>query len=107
MRLTEYDLTANETKTEKYQIPKPPPPDPPKPSMETLLKHKDDKPLWSELDWLFNYYPKIKDKTPDWRDCKLLGSKLDSEKDFLRRRGLTIDCMRKMDYIYTSKVSQH
>ena len=85
VRLTEYDLTANETKTEKYQIPKPPPRDPPKPSMETLLKHKDDKPLWSELDWLVNYHPKIKDKTPDWRDCKLLGSKLDSEKDFLRR----------------------
>ena len=81
VRLNEYDLSANETKTEQYQIPKPTPPAPPKPSMETLIAHKEDKPLWSELDWLVNYRPEIKDKTPDWRNCKLLGSKLDTEKD--------------------------
>ena len=44
-RLDKYDLSVNDTKTEKYQIPKPPPPIPPKPSMETLLKHKNDNPL--------------------------------------------------------------
>ena len=43
IRLNEYNLSANETKTEKYQIPKPPPP--PKPSLETLITHKQDKPL--------------------------------------------------------------
>ena len=103
VRLNEYDLSANETKTEKYQIPKPPPPAPPNPSMEKLIAHKEDKPLWSELDWFVNYRPEIKDKTPDWTNCKLLGSKLDTEKDFQRRKRLTIDSMREMDYIYKSK----
>ena len=103
IRLKEYDLTANETKTERYQISKPPPA-PPKPSMESLMQHKDDKPLWSELDWLVNYKPEIKDKIPNWRNCKLLGSKLDSLKDFQRRRALTIDSMREMDYVYRSKL---
>ena len=104
-RLNEYDLSANESKTEKYQIPKPPPPIPPPPSMATLLKHKADKPLWSELDWLINYKPEIKDKTPDWRNCKLLGSKLDTIKDIGRRKGLAIDSMRKKDHIYKSRRS--
>ena len=103
--LNEYDLSANESKTEKYQIPKPPPPIPPPPSMATLLKHKADKPLWSELDWLINYKPEIKDKTPDWRNCKLLGSKLDTIKDVGRRKGLAIDSMRKKDHIYKPRRS--
>ena len=38
-----------------------------------------------------------------WRNCKVLGSKLDTVKDFQRRKGLTIDSMREMDYIYKSK----
>ena len=48
-KLKEYDLTVNKSKTEKYTIPKPPPPPILIPSMETLLKHKNDRPLWSEL----------------------------------------------------------
>ena len=102
VRLNTYDLYANDDKTEKYQIPKPPPPPPPKPSMKTLLKHKDDKPLWSELDWM-TYKPPTKDKMPDWTDCKLLGSKLDTDKDIGRRKGMTIDSMRKFQSIYKSK----
>ena len=90
IQLKEYNLTANETKTERYQIPKPPPPTPPKPLMESLMQHKDDKPLWSEVDWLVNYKPKIKDKTPNWRNRKFLGSKLDTL-NFQRRRALTIN----------------
>ena len=101
-RLKGYDLTVNNSKTEKYTIPKPPPPPVPIPSMETLLKHKNDRPLWSELDWL-TYKPKVKDNTPDWRDCKLLGSKLDTEKDIKRRKGLTIDSMKKHHQTYKSK----
>ena len=100
LRLGEYYLTANETKTGRYQIPKPPPP---KPSIETLRQHKDDKVLWSELDWLINYTPPVTDKTPDWRNCKLLGSKLDTEKDIGRRKGLTIDSLKQMDYIYKAR----
>ena len=80
-RLNDYHLKANETKPERYQIPKPPPPPPPKPTMETLIQHKDDKPLWSELDWLTNFKPPVTDKTPDWRNCKLLDSKLDTEQN--------------------------
>ena len=75
---------------------------PPKRSMETLMQHKDDKSLWSE-DWLVNYKPEIIDKTPNWRNCKLLGSKLDTLKDFQRRRALTIDIMREMDFVNRSK----
>lgn len=70
-----HNLKVNESKTEKYIIPKPPPPPIPIPSMATLIKHKNDKPIWSALDWM-KYKPKKKDKTPDWKDCKLLGSKL-------------------------------
>ena len=103
LRLGEYDLTANETKMERYQIPKRPPPTPPKPSMETLIQHKDDKVLWSELDWLINYKPPVTDKIPDWRNCKLLGSNLDTEKDIGRRKGLIIDSLKQMDYIYKAR----
>ena len=101
-RLDKYDLSVNATKTEKYQIPKPPPP-PPKPSMDTLMKHKNDKQLWSELDWLTNYKLKVKDKTPDWKNCKLLGSKIDTEMDITRRKCLTIDNMKKLESTYKSK----
>ena len=101
-RLESYNLTVNKTKTERYTIPKPPPPPAPIPSMKTLLKHKNDKTLWSELDWL-TYKPKVKNKTPDWRDCKLLGSKLDTEKDINRRKGITIDSMQKYKQTYKSR----
>ena len=66
--------------------------------MGMLLKHKDDKPVWSAFDWL-NYKPPTIDKTPDWKNCKLLGT----EKEINRRTGLTIDSMREMKYIYKSK----
>ena len=51
-KLEEYNLKVNNTKTERYTIPKPPPPPVPIPSMATLLKHKKDKTLWSALDWM-------------------------------------------------------
>ena len=47
-KLKGYDLTVNNSKTEKYTIPKPPPPPVPIPSVETILKHKNDRSLWSE-----------------------------------------------------------
>ena len=103
MRLNEYNLTANQTKTDKYQIPKPPPPIPPQLSTETLIKHKGDKHRLSELDWLVNYHSDVKDDIPDWRNYKLLGSKLDTVNDFQRGKGLPIDSMKEMDYIYKSK----
>ena len=85
-----------------YEIPKPPPSPPPHPTLDELLKHKNDKPRWSDLDYLVNYSPKIKDNTPDWKQCKLLGSLLDTESDIKRRKILTIDVMKKMENIFRS-----
>ena len=55
--LQTHNLMINHTKTEEFVIPKPPPPSPPPPTLDTLLAHKNDKILWSELDWLVNYTP--------------------------------------------------
>ena len=38
-QLEKYNLQVNAEKTEKYEIPRPPPPSP---TMEDLLKHKND-----------------------------------------------------------------
>ena len=76
------NLTANQTKTEYYEIPRPPPPKPPEPSLDTLLQHKNDEVIWSEFDYLINYNPtKMKNNHPDWHKCKLLGSLLGTEED--------------------------
>ena len=102
--LKKSELMINHSKTEEYVIPKPPPPPPPPPDFKTLLQHKNDKPLWSALDWLINYEsPAVKDKTPDWKTCKLLGSLLDSKIDFERRRILAIEAMKKYRQIFMSK----
>ena len=71
--------------------------------MEELLKHKHDKILWSELDWLVNYKPKIEDKTPNWMNCKLLGSYLGTTKDITNRKSLSLQSMKKFDDIFNSK----
>ncbi len=56
------NLSANHTKTESYDVPLPPPPTP-DPSYETLLKHKSDKIIWSDFDYLVNYHPITKTTT--------------------------------------------
>ena len=61
-KLRKYDLEINHTKTERYEIPQPNLPPPPNPSIETLIKHKDDEIIWSELDWISNYQPVIENK---------------------------------------------
>ena len=101
-KLDGYNLKVNAPKTERYTIPKPPAPSEPIPTMDILLKHKDDKTLWSELDWLL-FKPHKKDTTPDWRECKLLGSKLDTKKDICRRKILTIESMKNDENVYKSK----
>ena len=37
-----------------------------------------------------------------WKSCKLLGSILDTENDINRRKGLTIDALHKLNYIFNS-----
>ena len=59
---------------------------------------------WSALDWLVNHKPPPpKDLTPDWRKCKLLGSLLGTEEDFIRRKQLTLNAMKKYENIFKSK----
>ena len=67
--------------------------------METLVAHKDDKIRGSELDWLVNCKSN-KDNIPDWKNCKLLGSKLDTETDINRRKVLS---MKSKEDAYKSK----
>ena len=106
--LDTHDLTANETKTEEYEIPKPPPPPRPPPTMDELIKHKDDKICWSALDWLVHHEPApIKDTTPDWAKCKLLGTLLETENDFKKRKILTIDSLKKHNNVFTSRYVGH
>ena len=99
--LKPYNLIINNTKTEEYTIPQPPPTRK-RPDMDTLLKHKHDKPLWSELDWLINVKDILEEK-PNWRKCKLLGSLLGTRNDIKRRKALALDALRKLNYIFNSK----
>lgn len=39
----------------------------------------------------------------NWKDCKLLGSKLGTQKDIARRKGLTINAINDLQYIFKSK----
>ncbi len=43
------NLSANHTKTERYEVPLPPPPPTPDPSDEIQVIHKNHKIIWSEL----------------------------------------------------------
>ena len=102
-KLKGFNLLVNSSKTEYYQVPKPIP-EPPKPSMEELLAHRDDKRLWSALDWLVNYtQASPKDDTPDYKKCKLLGSLLDTKTDIKRRKILAISAMKKYTKIFRSR----
>ena len=90
VQLRKYNLEINTSKTERYEIPRPEMPPPP-PTTETLKKLREDTICWSALDWITKYKPpKVENKKPDWKECKLLGSKLDTQKDIQRRKGLTI-----------------
>ena len=103
-QLAKYNLQSNESKKEKYQIPKPPPDPEPPPTWEELEAHKNDKPLWSDLDYLINFQPPPKiDKTPDWKKCKLLGSCLDTATDIERRKCLTLQSMKNLETMLLSK----
>ena len=80
-QLAAYNLTSNDSKKESFQVPRPPAPEPPTPSFETLLAHKDDKPQWSDLDFLVNYKPPpINNPHPDWKKCKLLAEDIQRRK---------------------------
>ena len=61
--------------------------------------------------WLVNqlYTPPkpTMDTTPNWRDCKLLGSYIDTKKDIENRKKLTLQGMRKFENVFKSnKISR-
>ena len=102
--LGKYNLYENASKRETYTIPKPPAPPPPPPTLSQLTKNQNNKLCWSALDWLIiENVNKVKDTTPDWRKCKLLGSCLDTQTDIARRKGLAIDAMKKLRKAFNSK----
>ncbi len=96
------NLTVSHTKTEIYEIPLPPPPTP-NPSYETLIKHKNDKIVWCDFDYLINYHPVIKNNNPDWKKCILVGSLLGTKQDIERRKMLVINSMKNLSNIFKSK----
>ncbi len=49
------------------------------------------------------YKEQVKDDTPDWKECKLLGSKIDAKEDIKRRKILILASMKSMKVIYKSK----
>ena len=82
-KLAMFNLKENISKREEYTIPKPPPPPP---THKQLMKNKATKNCWSDLDWIIMDPPKVKDNTPDWKRCKILGSLLDTKSDIDRRK---------------------
>ncbi len=94
------NLIANHTKTERYEVPLSPPPSTPNPSYETLIKHKNDKIIWSDFDYLINYNPVIKNNNPDWKKCKLLGSRLGTKQDIERRKMPVLNSMKTLSDIF-------
>ena len=102
-KLAKFNLKENISKREEYTIPKPQPPPPP-PTHKQLMKNKTTKNCWSDLDWLIMDPPKVKDNTPDWKRCKILGSLLDTKSDMDRRKILAIDAMRTLKKSFNSKL---
>ena len=96
IQLKKYKLEINKTKTERYEIPRP---EPSPPNTETLLLHKEDRICWSALDWITNSVaPKIENKSPNWKDCKL-----DTQTDIQRRKGLNFTSLTTYTSIFKSK----
>ena len=42
-----------------------------------------------------------------WKECKLLGSLLDTELDIKRRKGLAVDAARKLQYIFRNTKTKY
>ena len=96
--LKNFNLTTNETKTEHHTIPQPT--RTPKPS-DINCPNSHEKILWSELDWVLP--PQEKTTDPTWKNCKLLGSRLDSQQDIKTRKGIVMNNMKKLQKHFTSR----
>ena len=99
IKLKAYALSANEEKTESYKIGIPPPLQPPPPPSE----RPPDQMCWSELDWLIP--PKNEQKpSTEWKECKLLGSKLDTTCDIQNRKSKTWQPMKKYNIFKSHRI---
>ena len=96
-RLKEYNLGVNKTKTENYEVPE-------NQNPESVPEYDGKRILWSELDWLLPQ-KENRNKHEKWKDCKLLGSKLDTEKDIQNRKTKTVLAMKKQKHIFKSKAT--
>ena len=96
--LAKYDLLINKSKTEHYTIPRPKP--------TPIFKTKEQSAItWSELDWTLNIEEIPQENTsPNWKSCRLLGSLLDTQADFERRKTIARNSMKLLTHIYNSKI---
>ena len=98
-KLISYNLQVNQSKTEKYQIPRPIP----KQYLPELDINTNQNVLWSELDWIANIQPVTPENTStNWKECILLGTKLDTNADIKRRKILTLDAIKSLRHIFES-----
>ena len=97
-KLEKFNLHVNTTKTEEGEAPdRRPPPKPPPPPLED----PKDRILWSELDWLIP--PKMPRPDPTYQNIKLLGTKLDTEKDIISRKSKVWIPIKKYKKFFKSK----
>ena len=98
MKLKAFNLTTNETKTEHHTVPEPKPiPKPP----DFDKFQKSGKCSWSDLDWVLPQ--PSPSHTEPWKNCKLLGSKLDTAQDIKARKGKVYDTMKKLNPYFKSR----
>ena len=97
-KLKRYNLLVNKDKTEEGEAPdkRPPPPPPPPP-----LEDPGTKILWSPLDWLIP--PKTSPPEPSYKNIKLLGTILDTQKDTTARKNKVWQPIQKFTKYFRSK----
>ena len=97
-KLKAYNLFVNMEKTEKGEAPdrRPPPPPPPMPDKDPGIKL-----LWSDLDWTTP--PEMQPPDPNYKEIKLLGTKLDTKRDITARKNKVWQPIRKMSSFFRSK----
>ena len=96
-KLIFYNLQVNQSKTEKYEIPR----YIPEQYLPELDINTNQNVLWSELDWIANIqHVTPENTTTNWKECELLGTKIDTNADTKRRKILTLDAMKSLRHIF-------
>ena len=97
-KLERYNLFVNLGKTEEGEAPdrRPPPPPPPPPDEDPGTKL-----LYSALDWMMP--EEMSAPEPNYKDIKLLGSKLNTQKDISTRKNKVWQPIQKYRHHFKSK----